>query len=306
MKNVKSAQEIAALIESAYARGQGKVGVTTAAHKQSAVADEKTPRQMFLPGFDLGAFPNHLNRSSLIAPIARGRRKFHNKTIMVTRSDCVLEYTGEQLDEADGDLLMALIALAHIKGLPIGTPVPLNRSQLLRTMHRSTGKSDYEWLHRRMKALTEATLFLEARHPDGSKKYSIGMTLAFHIVSSFTYDDETETYSYILDPRWVRLFSNREYSLIDWEKRMQIRRGKDMAKTLQRLVATSSDKIQRYALEWLKAKTRYTGRMRDFRDSLTNAVAELARLEIVERGSIEDSTRGKPQLVLWLPTTESV
>ena len=27
--------------------------------------------QMFLPGFDIGAMPNHLNRSSFIAPIAK-------------------------------------------------------------------------------------------------------------------------------------------------------------------------------------------------------------------------------------------
>ena len=73
----------------------------------------ETPRQLFLPGFDIGAFPNHLNRSSFIAPIARGRRKFHRQAAMVTRRDCVLEYTGEQLDEADGDLIMALIAFAQ-------------------------------------------------------------------------------------------------------------------------------------------------------------------------------------------------
>ena len=59
----------------------------------------ETPRQLFLPGFDIGAFPNHLNRSSFIAPIARGRRKFHRQAEMVTRRDSVLEYTGEQLDE---------------------------------------------------------------------------------------------------------------------------------------------------------------------------------------------------------------
>ena len=44
----------------------------------------ETPRQLFLPGFDIGAFPNHLNRSSFIAPIARGRRKFHRQAEMVT------------------------------------------------------------------------------------------------------------------------------------------------------------------------------------------------------------------------------
>lgn len=263
-----------------------------------AEQEAATSRQMFLPGFDIGAFPNHLNRSSFIAPIARGRRKFHRQAEMVTRRDCALEYTGEQLDEADGDLIMALIAFAQ--PFPIGTAVPLNRAELLRKIKRSTGKHDYEWLHRRIKALTEATLFLEARKPDGSTRYSIGKTVSFRIIAGFSYDDESEAYSYSLDPRWVQMFGNREYSLIDWDKRMQIGRGQDMAKTLQRLLATSADLVQRYALDWLKGKMEYSGRMRDFRDAIARAVRELERLEIIAKGCIEDSAKGKPQLALWL------
>ena len=246
---------------------------------RASLAPLRRGQQLFLPGFDTGAFPNHLNRSSIIAPIARGRRKFHRQAAMVTRRDCVLEYTGEQLDEADGDLIMVLIAFA----LPfsLGSLVPLNRAELLRKLKRSTGKHDYEWLHRRIKALTEATMFLEAKKPDGSTRFRIGQTISFRIVTSFAYDDETEMYTYALDPRWVQLFSNREYSLIDWDKRMQIRRGQDMAKTLQRLVATSSNPVQRYSLEWLKAKMEYSSPMRKFREALSGACAELKRLRKV-------------------------
>ncbi len=258
----------------------------------------ETPSHMFLPGFDIGAMPNHLNRSSFIAPIARGRRKFHHQTIMVTRSDCVLEYTGEQLDEADGEIIMALIFFANPH--PMGAPVPLNRAELLHKIERGTGKQQYDWLHRRIKALTESTLFLEAKKPDGSTRYSVGRTASFRIIASFIYDNETDVYSYSLDPRWVQMFGKREYSLLDWDKRMQIGRGLDMAKTLQRLVVTSSDPVQRYAMEWLKDKMQYASPMRKFRESLYAAVCELQRLEIVAKGCIEISTKGKPQLVLWL------
>ena len=257
------------------------------------------PRQFFLPGFDIGAFPNHLNRSSFIAPIARGRRKFHRQAEMVTRKDCVLEYTGEQLDEADGDLIMALIAFAQPYAL--GTPVPLNRKELLRKIKTgSIGSTQYDWLYRSMKRLREGTLFLEARKPDGSTRYTVGKMQSFNVLKDLNYDGENETYTYILDPRWVVMFGNREYSLIDWDKRMQIGRGLDMAKTLQRLLATSSDPVQRYGLDGLKVQMEYTGRMRDFREALTSAVRELERLEIIAKGCIEDSTRGNPQLALWV------
>lgn len=268
----------------------------------AAAAEQKAseqPQQLYLPGFDdVGALPNHLNRSSLIAPIARGPRRQHRQTVMVTRRDCVLEYTGEQLDEADGDLIMALIFFA--KNFPLGTRVPLNRAELLRKLKRATGKSQYDWLYRSMKRLRESVLFLEARKPDGSTRYSVGKMLSFGILKELDYDSTTEKYSYTLDPRWVILFSNQEYSLINWDKRMQIGRGQDMAKTLQRLVATSSDPVQRYALDWLKDKMEYASPMRKFKESLEAAVQELVRLEIIVKGCIENSTKGNEQLSLWL------
>ena len=262
-----------------------------------------TPVQMFLPGFDIGAFPNHLNRSSLIAPIARGRRQFHHQTVMVTRRDCVLEYTGEQLDEADGDLIMALIFFAQSQML--GTPVPLNRKKLLRKIKPGgLGSTQYEWLHRSMKRLREGTLFLEARKPDGSTRYSIGKMESFNILKGLSYDNDSETYTYTLDPRWVVMFSNREYSLLDWDKRMQIGRGQDMAKTLQRLVATSANTVQHYALDDLKDKMQYASPVRKFKEALKSSVHELVRLSIVANGRIGKSTKGKEQLTLWLQPSE--
>ena len=256
----------------------------------------ETPRQMFLPGFDIGAMPNHLNRSSFIAPIARGMRKFHRQAEMVTRRDCVLEYTGEQLDEADGDLIMALIAFAH--PFPLGTPVPLNRKELLRKIKTgSIGSTQYDWLYRSMKRLREGTLFLEARKPNGSTRYTVGKMESFNVVKDLNYDGDSETYTYVLDPRWVVMFGNREYGLIDWDKRMQIGRGQDMAKSLQRLISTSLDVVQRHSLEYLKARAQSSGRMRDFRDALEKAMRELERLEIIAGGRIEKSSKGKEQAV---------
>jgi len=103
-----------------------------------------------------------------------------------------------------------------------------------------------------------------------------------------------------MDPRWVKMFSNREYALIDWDKRLKIARGQNMAKTLQRLVATTSNSPQEYAIDHLKEKMEYSGRLRDFKEAVSRAVKELERLEIVARGRIEISTKGKLQLVLWL------
>jgi len=137
------------------------------------------PVHMFLPGLEeaLRAMPNHLARSSLYAPIAPGRRKFHENVSLVTRVDAVMTYTGEQLDEADADLSLQLIHEAM--RFALGTPVTLKRAALLKAIGRQTGKSQYLWLHRRMKAFTVATLFIEVKKSEkqgGSIKYRIGDT----------------------------------------------------------------------------------------------------------------------------------
>lgn len=289
--------------DQAFDEALARVRLRIAANQAAAEAKaSSTPTQLFLPGFDIGAFPNHLNRSSLIAPIARGQRKFYRQAIMVTRRDCVLEYTGEQLDEGDGDVIMALIAFA--RPYPLGTSVHLNRKELLRKIKRGAiGSSQYQWLHRSLKRLREATLFLETKKLDGTIGYSIGKMTSFNIVQDLSYEDSAEAYCYTLDPRWELMFGNREYSLLDWEKRKSIRRGQDMAKTLQRLVSTSSNTIQRYSLDMLKSKMEYQGRMRDFRKALATSVEELERLQVVAKGKITTNTKGAEQLTLWLART---
>ncbi|SUX54603.1 plasmid replication initiator TrfA [Chromobacterium vaccinii] len=278
-------------------------------HQHAAKARERLASQreqeasisqpLFIRGMDelMRAMPNHIARSSLFAPVARGPKKLHNETPIITRSDVLMTYTGEQLDEAQADVALQLMYEA--RQAPLGMPVKINRAAFLRAMGRSTGKHDYEWLHRAMKAFTKATVIIEARKPDGSAKYRIGHTKAFHILADFDYDESAEMYTFTLDPRWRTLFGNREFALIDWYKRLQIGRGQDMAKTLQRLIATSADPVQRYALDWLKEKMQYASPMRKFKEALTAAVGELQRVGVISNGHIEISTKGREQLVLW-------
>ncbi|MCY1359097.1 hypothetical protein D9M69_456510 [compost metagenome] len=236
--------------------------------------------------------PNHIARSSLFAPIAKGRKTLHREAVLVSRADAVITFWGEQLDEAQADVWMQIMheALKY----PLGDSVPINRARFLRDIGRHTGKSEYEWLHRAMKALSFAMLVVEAVK-DGKTKLSVGRTRVLHMIDGFDYDDELEEYSVRIDPRWRGLYANQEYALIDWEKRLKIRPGQDMAKSLQRLVATTSDTVQRYQLSWLREKLQYSSPMRKFKEALVNAMRELERVEVIAGGRIERSTKGKEQ-----------
>lgn len=253
---------------------------------------------LFLPGLKdfMRAMPNHIARSSLFAPVARGRKIQHKGTLLVSRLDAVIKYWGNQLDESKADVWLHGMYEA-IKHGPLGETVTINRAAFLRAIGRDTGSSQYAWLHQAMLELSFGMITIEATKA-GVNKLQIGRTRALHLIEGFDYNDELETYTYRIDPRWGELYSNREFALIDWDKRLQISQGQDMAKAIQRLVATSADIEQRYALHWLKAKLLYTSPIRKFRSALLSALEELERLEIIADPRFEQSTKGKEQ-VRW-------
>lgn len=249
------------------------------------------------------AMPNHIARSSLFAPIARGRRKMHDGSILQSRGDAVIRFSGKQLDEAQADVWMQ--AMKEAQRQPLGTQVVINRAEFLRAIGRAESGPNYKWLHRTMEDLALAMLVIEVKKPDSQPKLSIGKTRALHLIAGFDYDEGCEEYMLTIDPRWHAMYGNREFALIDWEKRREFGRNQDMAKTLQRLVATSSNQVQRYALDWLKAKMEYGSPMRKFREALAGGCRELERLGIIAAHRIENSTKGRPQLAMWLPGGEA-
>ena len=259
----------------------------------------KEPAPVFLPGLEeaMRAMPNAINRSSLFAPVARGRKKYHDKTVLVSRSDAVLEYWGLQLNELHADVVLQL--LFEARNFPLGMQVHINRNRFLGSLGWGNSGTEYKRFHRYMEDLTAAMLVIESKHPDGRSKYKIGRAESFRIVEKFRCDENGENYSYILDPRWVMMFGNREYALLDWAKRLQISQGQDLAKALQRLFATSDESPQRYALDWLQEKMQYSGRLRDFKVALDRSLKELKRLEIMNRWGIAQSSKGNEQLSAW-------
>ena len=288
-KHIKTRAELEAVIKL-----KGEEAKARLSAKTEKEAEE--PQQMFLPGMGehMRAMPNHIARSSLFAPVAAGRKKMFEDAVLISRGDAVIKFWGKQLDESQADVWLQ--AMYEAMQQPLGQPVSVNRVAFLRAIGRTKTGPNYKWLHQSMKALSFAMLVIEVQAA-GAPKLAIGKTSALNMIDGFDYDEETETYTLRIDPRWRGMYSNREFALIDWDKRMQFGQHQNMAKALQRLVATSADTLQRYALDWLKSKLEYTGRQRDFEDALQHAMTELERLAIISGGKIEKNTKGKLQTV---------
>ncbi|GAB2884748.1 TrfA [Paralcaligenes ginsengisoli] len=284
-------------LSAAMQRAQEKANqaVAAAAEKQAV-----TPAPFILPGINetARAIPNYIARSAIFAPVRRGWRTLHDETVFLEGSNILLKGSGKQLSEDHADIWMHAMYLQTTALL--GEAPIINRADFLRGMGRPTGGSAYEWLHDGMKDLARFTLCIEARRKDGSVKYSYGnhpSTRVLAMIGGFDYDETSGSYTIYADPRWAQIFSNREYALVDWTKRLLMRH--DLSKSLQRLIGTSADIQQKYSLDILKQRAQYTGRMRDFRTSLERSLTELETLKVIAEPRIETATRGHQQAV-WI------
>lgn len=284
-------------LSAAMQRAQQKAtqALAAAAQKQAS-----TPTPFILPGINetARAIPNYIARSAIFAPVRRGWRILHDDTVFLEGTNILLKGSGKQLSEDHADIWMHAIYL-QTTALPGDQPV-INRADFLRGMGRNTSGASYEWLHQGMKDLARFVICIEAKKRNGTVKYSYGnhpSTRVLPMIGGFDYDEPTGIYTLHIDPRWAQIFSNREYALVDWEKRLKMRH--DLSKSLQRLVGTSADEIQKYSLDILKERAQYTGRVRDFRLSLERSLLELERLEIIAKPGIEISSKNQLQAV-WI------
>lgn len=284
-------------LSAAMQRAQQKAQEALAA---GAEKQAHTPTPFILPGISESAraIPNYIARSAVFAPVRRGWRPMHDETVFLEGSNILLKGSGKQLSEDHADIWMHAMYLQTTALL--GEAPIINRADFLRGMGRPTGGSQYDWLHEGMKDLARFTLCIEARRKDGTIKYSYGnhpSARMLTMIGGFDYDEPSGSYTIYADPRWAQIFGNREYALVDWSKRLQMRH--DLSKSLQRLIGTSADIQQKYSLDILKQRAQYTGRMRDFRSSLERSLAELETLKVIEEPRIEVAIKGHEQAV-WI------
>ena len=253
---------------------------------------------LFIPGLapHLRAIPNPLARSSIFAPMARGNRSLpYDGEELECRSDAKITFWGNRLNQSHADVWMQLL-YEQSRSCPT-QPIIIDRAAFLRSIGRHTGNYEYKWLIRTMVALTYGRMEIMLFRKTNEIKMSIGIKQPLYMVDHFDLDASSGKYQARLDGRWKYMFDNREYSLIDWNKRMEFAPHQEMAKALKLLIATSNDNPQRFSVERLKAKLGYTGRARDFLCALRKAMDELERVEIIAAGRIGLSSRSIPQAV---------
>jgi hypothetical protein len=167
---------------------------------------------------------NVIARSALFAAVKSKDRRRMIDEVVASQEGIEISFSGEQLNQDDHDNFMQLVKLAS--GRPLGETVIVPANAILRTLGRSTGKSQHEQLRADFKRLFEGSVVIKTKD----------FEYFGHLIDDALQDTREVAHrrhwAYRLNPRLVTLFAPTRYTLNNWETRQDLRQ-KDLARWLQ-------------------------------------------------------------------------
>jgi len=219
---------------------------------------------------DMRAISSDLARSPLFASIRPGKRKLKDE-LLPSPDGVSIHYRGEQLDQADCDVFMQLIHEARGQVVGPHSPIRINRADLLVQTGRDVGGRNYQWLAASLSRLRDCRLTIE------NKRHRLETSLILKILT----DKAEGTFEVLFDPDIVKMFLGNEYTLVEWKKRKMFSKRVDLAKWLHAFTSSHARGRQRWKIATLLTLCGYASPLRKFREALTEALGELARLDII-------------------------
>ncbi len=156
--------------------------------------------------------PNSILRSAMFGAIRRGRRTFLQGEPIASYEGITILQTGPRLDQADLDVWEQCIHMARTNGL--GTRIQFAAHGFLKTIERSTGKSQHEWLRNAIRRLASSVVEVK----DGKRAYFGPM------LHHGARDDETGHYRIEINPAIASLYGSDGWSQIEFEQRKALKR----------------------------------------------------------------------------------
>lgn len=213
---------------------------------------------------------NDMARSALFSCVQGNKRRWLKNAVLATVSDVRIEFTGEQLNQDDCDTLMQLVFMARNKLL--GQFVVVSAYAVLKGLGRKHGGHDHEQLRQEIERLTKGSVTLRSKE----------INYTGHLIDEALQDLRTRRWMYRFNINMRVFFGLDNYTLIDWERRKNLKR-KDLARWLQLYWSTHSKPFP-VSVDFLRQKSgSQTAELREFRRMLRRALKDLT-----ENGDIED------------------
>src|SRR5713101_6008086 len=217
---------------------------------------------------------NDMARSALFSCVqGKNRRMLKNATV-ATVGDVKIEFSGEQWNQDDHDVLMQLVFMAHDK--PFGQVVSVSSYAVLAGLGRMQGGRQHEHLRQEIERLTKGSVTLRSKE----------VNYTGHFIEESLQDLQTRQWLYRFNVNMQVFFGLDNYTLIDWERRKSLKR-KDLARWLQLYWSTHSKPFP-VSIEYLRHKSgSQTAELWEFRRMLKHALKVLDDNGDIEEWKIE-------------------
>jgi hypothetical protein len=247
------------------------------------------PKQsrMPLPGFEYlvpktpkGTAPigNHIARTNLFSPTRRGRRKYLNNVALKGPSGAEISFTGIELDMGDQDVALHCYRLA--RGAGPNSEVKISRYAFLKSIGRTTGNRDYEWLKDSFSRITKGHIDIKTKYFEAS----------YPLIGPLLYDKKEGVYYFSIPKQTMELFKGG-FAYINMDRRLMLKGQSGLAKWIQSYAATHKKGEHKIKAETLYNYLQYEMRMRQFKQNLENALDELVRVEELKEWSWLDEEK---------------
>jgi hypothetical protein len=155
--------------------------------------------------------PNSFLRSALFAAIQGKDRADFKKAELFSQQGITITYTGEQLNQEDMTVWLALVDL--MKKDPLGTECKFTAHEVLKYMGLPTGGTQYEQLEMSVQRMTACLVRIE------TEEYIYGRSL----IEGFDIDKNTNQYRVQLSRDLIKLFGDNDWTAMNWEQRKQLK-----------------------------------------------------------------------------------
>lgn len=228
----------------------------------------------FWPDERRGA-PNALLRSALFsAGKPTNTRKLFKEHPLAVLGPCTIAYTGPQLYQPELDVWLELVHRCRLRELGTETEFPVR--SFLKSLGRSTGKSDYKALVGTFRLLATTLIEVTARDEKGRVRGYMG-----HLVDSLEHNEATGRWRVSLNSKIASLFAPTEHTWLHAGARQALGRS-FLAKWLHGYFSTHQAPfpISVRRLQELSGST--NAELRFFRRGLRKALDEVAIVERAE------------------------
>jgi hypothetical protein len=220
--------------------------------------------------------PNSFLRSALFAAIHGKDRVFIKDATLFSQKELSVKFTGEQLNQEDMTVWLALVDLARQH--PLGMECSFTAYGILKHMGLNDGGEQRKVLYGSVLRLTACAVVI------GANRKLYGGSL----VESFIVDEATGHYMIRLNCELINLFGDHDWTAINWQERKQLKQ-KPLASKLHDYY--SSHEFPKpvtvefiYNMTGSKNKDKY-----GFKAKLKTALDALVKIGFLENFSIEGS-----------------